>query len=359
MAEERKDQGEKTEQPTQRRLDEARRRGRVPSSREVSSLFLFAGALLLFGVGGRYGLPSLDHLLRIPFDAVREVGPGPSPTAAATAQALRTGLLLAAVPLFAMAVAALLASAVQNAIVWNTDAFVPKFERISPARGLSRIFSLRGLAELIKNIAKIAFAGLVAAIVLVPEIDRLEAIPALPLPAAVQHIAGLSLRLLLAMTVAVAVVAAADYAWQRADFLREMRMSRQELKDEHKETEGDPLVRQRLRALRMERARQRMMAEVPQSTVVITNPTHYAVALRYVPEETPAPKVVAKGTDLVALRIRELAREHGVPVVENPPLARLLHAGTEIGQFIPQAHYEAVAEVIATVMRLGKTPGRS
>ncbi len=359
MAEERRDQGEKTEQPTQRRLDQARRRGRVPSSREVSSLFLFAGALLVFGVGGRYGLPSLDFLFRVPFDAVRVVGPEQSPLASATGQALRTGFLLAAVPLGAMAVAAILAAAVQNAIVWNAQAFVPKPERISPARGLSRIFSLRGLAELIKSIVKIAFAGIVAAVVLVPELDRLEAVPALPLPSGMAYLAGLSLRLLLAMTVAVALVAAADYAWQRVDYMREMRMTRQELKDEHKETEGDPVVRQRLRALRMERARQRMMAEVPQSTVVVTNPTHYAVALRYDPDETPAPKVVAKGADLLALRIRELAREHGVPIVENPPLARLLYAGAEIGKFIPQAHYEAVAEIIATVMRLGKDPGRA
>ncbi len=356
MAEERRDQGEKTEEPTQRRLDKARERGQVPSSREVSSLFLFAAALLLFGVGTPAALPSLDLLFRVPFDAVRETGPEHSPLAAAAGHALLLGLALAVVPLTAMAVAAVLASAVQNAIVWNREAFVPKPERISPARGLSRIFSLKGLAELVKSIAKIVFAGLAAAVVLVPETDRLEAVPALPLPSAVAYMGSLGLRLLLAMTIAVLIIAAADYAWQRASHRREMRMTRQELKDEHKETEGDPMIRQRLRALRMERARTRMMAEVPQSTVVITNPTHYAVALRYVPEETPAPKVVAKGADLLALRIREIAREHRIPIVENPPLARLLYGSAEIGKFIPQAHYEAVAEIIATVMRLERGP---
>ncbi len=356
MAEERKEQGEKTEQPTQRRLDQARERGQVPSSREISSLFLFAAGLLVFGVGSRYGVAPLEQLLRTPFEAVRDVGPEQSPLSSAIGHALRAGLLLVMVPVGAMTVAAVLASAVQNAIVWNGKAFAPKLERISLARGLSRIFSLKGLAELIKSIAKIAFAGLAAAVVLVPEMGRLETVPELPLISSMAYLATLSLRLLLAMTIAVMIIAAADYAWQRASYMREMRMTRQELKDEHKETEGDPMIRQRLRALRMERARRRMMAEVPQSTVVITNPTHYAVALRYVPEETPAPKVLAKGTDLVALKIREIAREHGVPIVENPPLARLLHGSSEIGKFIPQAHYEAVAEIIATVMRLKKGP---
>ncbi len=356
MAEERKDQGEKTEQPTQRRLDRARERGQVPSSREVSSLFLFAGALLVFGLGGPLALPSLDLLFRVPFDAVRDLGPGGSSWVSAAGPAMRQGILLVAVPVGAMTVAAILASAVQNAIVWNSQAFVPKLERISLLRGLSRIFSLKGLAELIKSIAKIVFAGLAAAVVLIPEMDRLEDVPALPLGPAVAYLGTISLRLLLAMTIAVTIIAAADYAWQRASYMREMRMTRQELKDEHKETEGDPMVRQRLRALRMERARQRMMAEVPRSTVVITNPTHFAIALRYVPEETPAPKVLAKGADLLAAKIREVARAHGVPIVENPPLARLLYGSVEIGKFIPQAHYEAVAEVVATVMRLRKPP---
>ncbi len=336
-----------------RRLEKAREQGRVAVSREVSTLFLLAAAALAFHAAGPYGARAgatlLARFLALevsdPLAALREVA---------------TALVLFAAPvLLLLALAALAAPAVQRAIVLKRDALKPDPSRISPLRGLQRILSAEGLAELVKNLGKLLLAGAALAAVVVPHLPALLAASRLgpgPFALLLAERAG---SMLLVACALVALLAAADYAWQRHRFMRSMRMSRQDIREELKESEGDPMVRQRLRALRRERARRRMMAEVPKATVVVTNPTHVSVALRYVPGETPAPEVVAKGVDRIALQIRRIAREHGIPLVERPELARALYRSVEVGERIPPQLYRAVAEIVARVMQLGHGgPGR-
>jgi len=347
VAEEREEAGEKTEEPTPRRLEKAREEGRVAVSREVSTLFLLAAAALVFHAAGPYGARVAASLL------ARFLALEVSDPLVALRGMVFTVLLFTGPVLLLFALAAIAAPAVQKAIVLKRDAFRPDPSRLSPLRGAKRIASVEGLAELVRNLGKLLLAGAVLAAVVVPHLSELVAASRLaPGPFALL-LADRTGSMLLAACALVAVLAGADYAWQRHRFMRSMRMSRQDIREELKESEGDPLVRQRLRALRRERARRRMMADVPKATVVVTNPTHVSVALRYVPGETPAPEVVAKGVDRVALEIRRIAREHGIPLVEKPELARALYRSVEVGERIPPQLYRAVAEIVARVMQLG------
>ena len=201
---------------------------------------------------------------------------------------------------------------------------------------------------------KLGIVGAVAIMVALPLFDRVSQLPVMSIEDATGFIWTVADRLLIAMLAVMTVIAGLDFLYQKLAHLKQLRMSRQEIKDEMKQSDGDPMVKARLRQIRTERARQRMMQAVPDATVVVTNPTHFAVALRYVHEEMEAPEVVAKGADLIAKRIREVAEENGVPLVENPPLARALFASSEIGQTIPPEHYRAVAEDIGYVMQLKK-----
>jgi flagellar biosynthetic protein FlhB len=351
MAEE-QDDSQKTEAPSQHRLQEARSRGQVVASREVATAFCFAAAALLcatwmpeaattvLGVGRAFLAEAGRH-------GLEEGGLGPMLLAALA----RVGAVLA-LPALLFLAAPVLAAVLQNAVVWTAEPLQPKLERVSPLAGAKRLLSPRSLLELLKSVVKIGLIGAALVALAWPERDAALATVRLEAGPFAAYLADLALRILVFLTLAAAVVAAADYGLQWLSFMRQMRMSRQELQDELKQSEGDPHTRQRRRALRLERARRRMMADVPKSTVVIANPTHVAVALRYVGGETPAPKVLAKGVDALALRIRAAAEAHKIPVVENPPLARALHAACEIGAFIPPAHYQAVAEVISYIMRL-------
>lgn len=355
MAEE-GDDTEKTEAPSQRRLDDARQRGQVPASREVASFFLIAAAALLWAMMTGNGTGSLGRQLRgLLADAHRlTIDDGAAGSAALAALADAAGAL--ALPALALIAAAVGASAVQNAVVWTSETLRPKLERISPLAGAKRLFSAAALAELLKSLAKIALAAAACGYVLWSDLPTtVRAVPLGP-GRILARLEELGLRLLVATAVCAALIAGADWLWQRFKFMQEMRMSRRDLQDEHKQSEGDPVIRHRLKALRMERVRRRMMAEVPKSTVVVTNPTHFSVALRYDGAEGGAPTVVAKGVDHLALKIREVAEAHGVPVVESPPLARALYGTVEIGRAIAPEHYRAVAEIIGFVLRQKARP---
>lgn len=357
MAEEH-DQDQKTEAPSQRRLDEARARGQVVASREVATVLhlglaaLFCGmlvpeALAQLARTGR-ALLAESHRLHLDREALASFLPA----------ILREGLTALALPALAVFLVPVASAALQNAIVWTGQPLQPSFERLSPLAGLRRIVSPRSLVELLKSLLKTGIVGTALWLLLWPERQAIIASAGLEAGPLLAYLAGLLARMLMLLAVLAALIAAADYGYQRFAFLRELRMTREEVREEHKQNEGDPHIRQRLRALRIERSRRRMMADLPKATVVVTNPTHFAVALRYVPGETPAPKVVAKGADLIALRIRERARGHGIPLVENPPLARALYAACEIGELVPPAHYQAVAEVVSYVLRLGERTRR-
>jgi len=350
MADE-QDRSQKTEEPTQRKLEEARRKGDLPVSRDVASLTLVLGCLILVGglgpwLAGRLAdllLPFAEHadgmLLDSPADAWHLL-------AHVTG---RAGLLLLPVAVILVA-GALLAFVAQNGIVASAERIQPKLDRLSPIAGVKRVFSLRNLVEFLKGLAKISAVGVALAITIAPVLDRLEAITLADAAALPDLLTGLLVRLLLAVLVASLAIALVDLVWQQVEWRRQQRMSLQELKDEFRQTEGDPHVKGRIRQLRRERARNRMFQELPTATVVITNPTHYAVALRYDLSKAPAPVCVAKGVDLVARRIREKAAEHQVPLVENPPLARTLHASVDIGEEVEPEHYMAVAEIITVVL---------
>ncbi|MDY0241448.1 MAG: flagellar type III secretion system protein FlhB, partial [Rhodospirillaceae bacterium] len=203
-----------------------------------------------------------------------------------------------------------------------------------------------------KNLAKLGIVGTLAYLLLVPKAKTLDLLVTMELRPTLDYLHSILLTLLLFVVALVATIGLIDWIFQRYQYLKKMRMTKQEIKDEYKQNEGDPMIRSRLRAIRMARTRQRMMAAVPEADVVVTNPTHYACALKYDPEKMNAPVLVAKGQDLIAARIRDVARDHDVPIVENPPLARALHASVEIDDEIHPDHYKAVAEVISYVMRL-------
>jgi len=350
MAEE-QDKTSKTEEPTQRRLDEARRKGQVASSREVNhALILGAGALLIGVLAPALAsdvATALRPLLERPHSFAATPGDLDRLLAGLLGE-LGAALLLAAA---LMVGAALAGGLIQNGPVLSPGPLAPKLERVSPAAGARRLFSLRSLVEFGKGLAKIALVAAAGVALLWPAGPIILQAAGLEVGALVGLLHDLALRLLAGIALLVGLIALLDTLYQRFEHRKQLRMSRRDLQDEFKQTEGDPFIKARLRSLRMERARRRMMAEVPKATVVVTNPIHLAVALRYEAPSMAAPRVVAKGQGALAERIRAVARDHGVPVIENPPLARTLHASVELDAEVPPAHYRAVAEVIGYVLR--------
>jgi flagellar biosynthetic protein FlhB len=345
------EKGDKTEQPTQKRLDDAHREGQVANSRDLTSfLMLGVGVFLLspFGLAGFADLlPLLATFLEQPHLLT---GDQAQLADVVVAAGFRVALVLA-LPCTALMAVAILSNLVQHGAVLTLKPVTPQFSRVSPLSGLKRLFGPKSLAEAGKNIAKVILVGAAAWLAVQPVLPEISGSLELPLPAALAHLQGWLLRACGAALVVVAAIALLDVVLQRHSHFQQMKMTRRQVKDEAKQTDGDPHVKAKIRQLRMERARHRMMAAVPEATVVITNPTHFAVALRYEAGRTAAPEVVAKGTDAVAFRIRAVAIEHGVPIVETRPLARALFADVEIGQTIPHAHFAAVAEVIGFVMQ--------
>lgn len=342
---------EKTEEPSQKRLEEARKRGQIYQSREINSfLLLFTFAVMIGWSAG----DTMGEAQAVLAQFIHQPDMMPADNAGLGKVMKHALLAMGAVmagPLLAFVVAALAASMIQKPLVFSFEPLMPKFEKISPMKGLKRLFSFRSLTEFFKGIVKITLVGLVGTMAVWPqrgELMRLADTETLPMLKLTQEMVN---DMMIGILIALFFIALLDYLYQRFDYIKNLRMTKQELKDEYKQQEGDPVIKQRIRALRMERARKRMMAEVPTSDVVITNPTHYAVALKYENDTMEAPKVVAKGQDLIALKIRELAKEHQVPVVENPPLARALFP-LELEQEIPYEHYKAVAEVISYVYKL-------
>jgi flagellar biosynthetic protein FlhB len=256
-----------------------------------------------------------------------------------------------AIPLLLLALAAIAGNIIQHRLVWSAEGLKPKLEKISPVAGARRLFSKQALANFVKGLAKLAIIGTVMALVLWPERGRLDSFVRID-PAALLGISkSLALQLLGVVVALLAIIAGADFMFQYRQWHQRHKMSVREMKEEFRQTEGDPAVKARIRRIRETKMRKRMMAAVPEATVIITNPTHFAVALKYERGDN-APLCVAKGMDAIALKMREVAKEHNVPVVENPPLARTLHATVQIDQEIPPEHYKAVAEVIGYVMRL-------
>jgi flagellar biosynthetic protein FlhB len=343
---------ERTESPSQKRLDDAREKGQVPRSRDLT-----AAAVVLAGGIGLYSMGSLvgNRLLALMHDALsvsRNEAFDSGWMLLQFEHGASQGLLAAAPVLGLLLAAALLAPLAIGGWNFSAQALAPDFSRLDPIAGFGRVFSLRGLIELLKALARFIVVGLVAVLVLRKQFHSFTALSIEPVQAATSHallMCGVALIALGGALGAIALVDAPLALWQ---YQKSLRMSREELREEHKDAEGSPEIRSRVRRAQMALARRRMMQEVPKADVVVTNPTHYAVALRYDDQRMRAPVVVAKGRDLIALKIRELAAEHGVPTVEAPPLARALHASCELGDEIPARLYAAVAKVLTYVYQL-------
>lgn len=340
-----------TEDPTQKRLDDALERGDVAKSQEINTWFMMAGGTLVVSTfSGSVGSGLLTPMRNLLANSWMIKTDGKA--LLALMQQIEFAVLAAiGVPLLMLVLAAIAGNMLQHRLVWSTESLTPKFSKISPGAGFKRIFGKQAAANFLKGIGKLVLLGVVMTMILWPERHRMEAMVRLDPAAMLGASTSMTIHLLGAVVAALAIVAIADYFFQYRSWFQRQKMSLQEIKEEFKQSEGDPHIKGKIRQLRQQRAKKRMMAAVPKASVIITNPTHYSVALSYERGMT-APICVAKGVDNLAFKIREIAREHDIPIVENVPLARALYATVDIDQEIPTEHYHAVAEVIGYVMRL-------
>lgn len=345
------DETDKTEDPTPKKLEEAIKSGDVAKSQEVNTWFMLAGGTLTLFVFGGHTAAQLAGIFRDFLGGMYRLGGQGFPYPRFAGSLLLEVMFAVAPMLGILILAALVGNYVQHGPLWTVEALAPKTSRLSLVSGSKRIFSKQALVQLAKSFAKFALVGGVMFVVSYPEMDRIKLLAASDVANALPLLLTLTLRLMLGVCAAMALVAGLDWAWTRYTWYERHRMTLREIKEEHKQSEGDPTVKAKLRQIRRMRLRKNMLKAVPKATVVVTNPTHYAVALQYEPGMN-APVCVAKGMDVLALRIREIAEDNRVPIVENPPLARALHKAIDIDQEVPAEHYKAVAEVIGYVMRL-------
>ncbi len=345
---------QKTEQPTKRRLDDARKRGQVAHSREVDSAIVLLAAFGVLRFGGAALWNGMQSLIVDSFSNLNR-DPLNTPLTAQVGGAMVGRAVLLLAPLLGAIVALSIATGVgqSGGPLFATEALKPQLSRISPLAGAKRLFaSKQSYVTLAKSVAKFVVLGGVAWVALRSRWGDLTGLGvAYSLPQSMGLLVDIGFQVALDVTLAVLALAAADFVFQRFDFISQLRMSRQELKDEMKQTEGDPAVKAQMARMRRSFLT-RVMQSVPKADVVLVNPTHYAVALKYDPTSSAAPVVIAKGTGLIAQRIREVAMEHRIPVIQNPPLTRAIYKAVEIGREITPDLYEAVAEILAFVYRL-------
>lgn len=348
-------QEEKTEQATPKKRQDARKKGEVAKSREVSSVAVLLVSLVSLAVFGGYmaqhlqttiksiwGLVIIREMTIVEFNTLFQ-------------QSIYMFLVIMAPLMGAIFLTAILTNVMQVGFMLSAEQIKPKFDKINPFKGLKRLFSPQSLNELFKALTKLAIVGGVAYLTVSKEMKSLAFLGDVELSGIIAYISGIIFKIFIRCTLAMVFIVVADYAFQRWQFEKKLKMTKQEIKDEVKTTEGDPMVKSRIKSIQMQMARKRMMQDVPEADVVITNPTHLAVAVKYDATQAAAPKVVAKGAGAIAARIRELAKEHQVPIVENKPLARSLFKAVEIGDEIPGTLYQMVAEVLAYVYGLKKS----
>lgn len=352
------DDDDKTEEPTARKLEQAREKGDIVYSPEVTSAL---SLIALTGVVAFMAGPISSQLSRLFIGFLSMPDQYSMQPGALEYIFAQVGLKLLAI--FGLTCLALAAAGVASRYIQDKGTFTgerlqPKLEKLNPVEGFTRVFGKQALASFLKSLAKLGVVGGVMLWALWPNDATLENMSLIDASALMPYVQDRVVAMLIALTSASALIAVVDYVFTRQSYMKRQRMSPREIKEEHRQQDGDPMVKAKLRQIRIQRSRQRMMQNVPQASVIITNPTHYAVALKYDPIETPAPVCLAMGVDAVALRIREVAQEHDIPIVEDPPLARALFATAELDQPIPKEHYEAVAKVIGFVMRLARRRGR-
>src|SRR4051812_34877825 len=346
--------GDKTEKATPKKRQEARKKGQVAKSQDLNGAVVMFAALFALSATAPHLVAALQTSLRDAFtliatpDVVNSRGLGPLISAQA-----KSAALAAAPVIFTCVAAAVLINVIQVGGKPHVQALKPDPKRLNPLSGFKNIYGPNALFESVKNVFKVAAVGAVTALGVLPKLDQFSALVGMPPEELMPTIAHMVLSIAQRAGAAYLVIGLVDYAYQRYRMEKSMKMDKQEVKEEHKSSELPPEVRGAIRRKQMQAARARMMADVPTADVVVTNPTHFAVALKYDPEKA-APQVVAKGSDLLALKIREIAADSGVPVVADPPLARSLHASVEVGHVIPEELYQAVAQLLAFVYRTAR-----
>lgn len=346
------DQQERTEEATQQRREDFRRRGQVAQTRELSSVMALLGAAIMFWLLGRLGLQQVSELLTYTLganlvEAVRSNQVAPIVLFVVKKMIFVLGPIVGMLLLLSV-----VSTVVQVGLLYNEDALDFDLEKINPLNGLKRLFGLRSLVEGIKSLLKLVLVTAVVYGLVQDEIALLPKLAFFSIEQILSYTGTIIVKLLGGLGVFMAVIAGADYFFQRWELEKQMRMTKQEVKEEHKSREGDPMIKARIRRIQREMANKRMMKDVPKADVVVTNPTHIACALLYDPTTMAAPKLVAKGSGYIAERIKELARENGVPVMENKPLARAIFKTIKIGHAVPRELYTAVAQVLSYVYRL-------
>ncbi|MBN9565720.1 MAG: flagellar biosynthesis protein FlhB [Alphaproteobacteria bacterium] len=352
MAEDNQDESLKTEEPTAHRLEEARKKGQVVLSREVVTWFVLSAAALniayIFPMTARSLLVYLSQFLA----KTEQIHITPESLKLMSIDWLSSIIKYMFVPFTLVMAIGIFGTSLQTRFATSAESLKPALKKISVLQGFKRLFSAKSMVEFVKGIIKILVVGVTLFYILKPSLNHVDRYLFFSQDQILGQIYKLSVQLFVAVISIMIVVAILDYLFQKREFLKQLRMSRFEIMQEHKEMEGDPQIKAKLKQIRMDRGRKRMMAAVPQAAVVITNPTHYAVALKYNEDEMDAPVVVAKGSDLVALKIREIATENWVPIVQNPPLAQTLYKDVDLDSEIHADHYKAVAEVIRYVNSL-------
>ena len=345
----------KTEEATPRKLADARLKGDVAKSPDVASALSLSGAAAVVLMSGGWFATSMAEQL-LPFIAAPHTMLGGLETGAGVE--IGTNALWAIAPFLGLVMLATIIGGVggnvaQSGLIFTAEKLKPDWSKVNPLAGFKRIFGPDGLFQFVKTFLKLLAVGFICWLVLKSHLRELENMAAMP-PALILPLArDLAIALMMSTIIFLGFAAGADFLWQKYRFAERMKMSMEELKEDYKQSEGDPHVKAKLKQIRAQRSRQRMMQNVPNATVIVTNPTHYSVALRYESGDA-APVCVAKGVDALALRIREVAREHDVPIVENVPLARALYAAVDVDDTIPREHFEAAAKVIGFVMQRRK-----
>jgi len=347
------DQGqERTEQATPKRREEAREKGQVAVSREVASAVILGASLIYFYFGSGRFMEGITEIMKTAFrDSGHVLLTQQNIQGLALTFVYKMFLLIFPL-LLAVFVAGFLANVLQVGFVFSWEAVQPKLSKIDPIKGMKRLFSLRSLVELVKSLLKITVVGIIAYLMIARELPGLLPLADQSAWGMLVFIGRISFRIMMMTCFVLLILALLDYLYQRWEFEKSIRMSRQDIKEEFKHSEGDPLVKSRIKRLQRDIARKRMMAGVPKADVVITNPTHLAVAVRYDQDNMNAPVVVAKGAGYVAEKIRKIAEKNQIPIVENKPVARVLYKIANVGDTIPADLYRAVAEILAYVYRL-------
>lgn len=348
-----KDSQEKTEEPTPKKKQDAKQKGQVPRSRELNTtVVLLAGSLTLMGMGENLGAEMVTIIKNsLTLDRELAFGSGAEIVGALTRTVIEMFALFIPYVILLMLIV-LLSPVLIGGWSFSAKAMAPKMSKLSLAKGLKRIFSVRGLMELVKSMAKVLLVGTIATVYIWHYSDELLILGEVDYHQAIGRAIYLVAWLFVILSVATLIIAAIDIPFQMLQHTKELRMSKQEIRDEHKQTEGNPEVKGRIRRLQQEMATSRMMQEIPKADVVVTNPTHFSIAIKYEDSKRGAPIIVAKGVDLIALRIKEIALQHNVTLFEAPPLARALYYTTEINAEIPVELYHAVAQVLAYVYQL-------